>query len=105
MPCTNLAYAPRFAASGLKPPKSISADQVGVEIQAFPAYPTPPKPRLCQQWATNRQWVPPPPFSSRGLRRWFAPTRTSSPPFRGGLPPPPIPSAAPATEVATPTTC
>ena len=26
MPCTNPAYAPRFAASGLKPPKSSSAD-------------------------------------------------------------------------------
>ena len=30
MPCTTPAYTPRFAASGLKPPKSSSADQVGV---------------------------------------------------------------------------
>ena len=42
MPCTTLAYAPRFAASGLKPPKSISADRVGIQIQGFPAYSTPP---------------------------------------------------------------
>ena len=66
MPCTTPAYAPRFAASGLKPPKSMSADQVGVQVQAFPAYSIPPKPSPCQQLATNRQWVPPPPFSSRG---------------------------------------
>ena len=26
MPCTSLAYTPRFAASGLKPPKSSSAN-------------------------------------------------------------------------------
>ena len=31
MPCTTPAYTPRFAASGLKPPKSSSADQVGVQ--------------------------------------------------------------------------
>ena len=39
---TTPAYAPRFAASGLKPPTSISVNQVGVQIQAFPAYSTPP---------------------------------------------------------------
>ena len=45
--CTTPAYAPRFAASGLKPPKSINADQVSVQVQAFPAYSTPPKPSPC----------------------------------------------------------
>ena len=37
MPCTSLAYAPRFIASGLKVPMSISADEVGVQVQACPA--------------------------------------------------------------------
>ena len=64
MPCSNPAYAPRFAASGLKPPMSIRADQVGVQVQAFPTYSIPPKPSPCQQLATNRQWVPPPFFLS-----------------------------------------
>ena len=54
MPCTNPAYVPRFAASGLKPPKSSSTDQVGVQTQAFPTQSTPPKPSPCKQWATNR---------------------------------------------------
>ena len=63
IPCTNPAYAPRFTALGLKPPKSSSADHVGVQTQAFPTQSTPPpKPSPCQQWATNRQWVPPPPL-------------------------------------------
>ena len=66
MPCTTPAYTPRFPASGLKPPKCSSADQVGVQTQAFPTHSTPPKPSPCQQWAMNRQWVPPPPFFSRG---------------------------------------
>ena len=66
MPCTTPAYTPRFAASGLKPPKFSSADQVGVHTQAFPTNSTPPKPSPCQQCATIRQWVPPPPFSARG---------------------------------------
>ena len=38
---------PRFAASGLKPPMSISAHQVGGQVQAFPAYSIPPKPSPC----------------------------------------------------------
>ena len=70
IPCTNPAYAARFAARfaalGLKPPKSRSADHVGVQTQAFPTQTTPPKPSPCQQWATNRQWVPPPLFLLRG---------------------------------------
>ena len=49
MPCTTPAYTPRFAASGLKPPKSSSADQVGDQTQAFPTHSTPPKPGPCQQ--------------------------------------------------------
>ena len=44
MRCTNPAYAPRFAASGWKPPMSISADEVGVEVQALALYSIPPKP-------------------------------------------------------------
>ena len=64
MPCTSPAYTPRFAASGLKPPKSSCADEVGVHTQAFPTHSTPPKPSPCQQWATNRQWVATPFFRS-----------------------------------------
>ena len=47
MPCTNRSYAPRFAASGLIPPKSSSADKVGVQTHAFPTQSTPPKPSPC----------------------------------------------------------
>ena len=67
MPCTNPAYAPRFAASGLRSPKSSNADQVGDQTQAFPSQSSHREPTPCQQWATNRHRVPPPPpFSARG---------------------------------------
>ena len=84
MPCTNLAYAPRFAASGFQPPMSISADQVGIQVQAFPTYSIPPKPSPCQQVATNRQWVPPPPFFLLGVKRLVCANSNIFTPISGG---------------------
>ena len=84
MPCTTPAYASRFAASGLKPSKSISADQLGVQIQAFPAYPILSKPSPCQQLATNRQCVPPPPFPLGGEEVGLRQLEHLHPHFKGG---------------------
>ena len=47
------------------PPMSISADQVGVQVQILPANCIPPSPSAYQYMATNRQWLAPP-FSSQG---------------------------------------
>ena len=89
MPCTNPAYAPRFAASGLKPPKSSSADQVGVQTQGFPTQSTPPKPSPCQQWAMNHQLVAPT-FFCLGVKMLVCANSNIFTPLSGGgahLPP------------------
>ena len=98
---------PRFAALGWEPPKSSSADQVGVHTQAFPTQSTPPKPSPYQQWATNRQWVPPPPFFRSEVKMLVCAKSNIFTPILargGGGAPPPIASLASATYVATPTT-
>ena len=66
MPCTTPAYTPWFAASGLKPPKSSSADQVGVHTQAFPTHSTPPQAQPLPAVGDESPVGAPPPFSARG---------------------------------------
>ena len=70
-----------------------------------PLPPPPPKPSPCQQWATNRQWVPPPFFRS-GVKMLVCANSNIFTPLsgEGGAPPPTAYSSAPATHVATPTT-